>query len=317
MGNESEIPVLDFSRSNGVILIEESEGRKEMSKKVREAFENHGCLLVRCDEISNPLREDLFTGLKALFDLPEETKQKFFSPNAYRGYTNKGDEVPHADSFGIYDAHKPNTLDQDFVDLLWPEGNQTFSKALNSMTSKVRELSLLILNMIVEGFGLPQQYNMDVEQLNSYSNTRLTKYKLPEDNKDSEIALAPHCDKATLSLICENGVQGLQVLSKTGNWVDVNIPRNGFAVLVGDMLKAWTNGIFQAAKHRVVTRGDKERITFILMAVPKESMVIKAPSELVDDEKHPLCYKSFMYEEYIYYRYSTNEEGSLDKFAGL
>jgi isopenicillin N synthase-like dioxygenase len=65
----------------------------------------------------------------------------------------------------------------------------------------------------------------------------LTKYKLPEDNKDSEIALAPHCDKATLSLICENGVQGLQVLSKTGNWVDVNIPRNGFAVLVGDMLK--------------------------------------------------------------------------------
>jgi hypothetical protein len=66
-----------------------------------------------------------------------------------------------------------------------------------------------------------------------------------------------------------------------------------------------------------VTRGDKERITFILMAVPKESMVIKAPSELVDGEKHPLCYKSFMYEEYIYYRYSTNEEGSLDKFAGL
>lgn len=315
MGIEREIPILDFTTSG---VIEESEGWKEMSKKVREAFESHGCFIVRGDEILNESREELFTGMKSLFDLPEETKQKFFSPNAYRGFTNKGDHIPHADSFGIYDTLKADTVDEDFVNLLWPQGNPTFSKSLTSMTSKMRELSLLVLKMVVEGFGLPQRYNLEVEQLNSNNNTRLTKYKLPEDNMDSEIALAPHSDKCTLSLICDNGVQGLQVMSKTGNWVDVNIPQNGFVVQVADALKAWSNGKFQACNHRVVTRGDKERIAFILMAIPKENMVIEVPSELVDDENHPLCYRPFKYEEYIHYRYlNPVQEGALEKFAGL
>jgi len=68
----------------------------------------------------------------------------------------------------------------------------------------------------------------------------------------------------------------------------------------------------------VVTRGDKERVAFILMAIPKENMVIEVPSELVDDENHPLRYRPFKYEEYIHYRYlNPVQEGALEKFAGV
>jgi len=125
MGVESEIPILDFRRSRGVTLEDGSEGWKEMSKKVREAFESHGCFLLRCDEIPNELREEMFTGMKLLFDLPEETKQKFTSPKAYRGYTPTSKKSPHWESFRIDDALKPDTA-QNFTNLMWPEGNSTF-----------------------------------------------------------------------------------------------------------------------------------------------------------------------------------------------
>lgn len=105
------------------------------------------------------------------------------------------------------------------------------------MTSKARELSVLILKMLVESLGLPEQYKLDVEDLNNYNDTRVTRYQLPPDTKETEIALTLHTDKGTLALICENDVQGLQVLSKTGNYVDVKIPSDGFVVIVGDILK--------------------------------------------------------------------------------
>jgi len=91
--------------------------------------------------------------------------------------------------------------------------------------------------MAVEGFGLPEKYISEVEELNSTDDLRLTRYQLPQDNEDSEIALQPHTDKGTLAFICDNQVTGLQLLPKSGNWVDINIPPNGFAVVAGNMLK--------------------------------------------------------------------------------
>ncbi|CAI8599681.1 unnamed protein product [Vicia faba] len=316
MDSESGIPILDFRKSSGVTLDEGSEGWKEMSKKVREAFESHGAFLLRCDEIPNEFREKIFTGMKSLFELPEETKLKFSSSKAYRGYTAKSHVIPHCQSFGIDDALKPDTA-ENFTNLMWPQGNPTFCETLSSLTSKTRELSLLILKMVVEGFGLPEKYISEVEELNSHNDSRMTRYQLPEENKDSEIALVPHTDKGTIALICHNEVQGLQVLPKSGNWVNVNIPPNGYIVLVGDMLKAWSNGRLQAPTHRVVTRGDKERLAFILFAVPKQDTLIKVPSELVDED-HPLRYKPFKYEDFIDFHYTTRtEKGVLEQLAGI
>ncbi|CAK8568680.1 unnamed protein product [Lathyrus sativus] len=125
MDSESGIPILDFGKNNRIILEEGSEGWKKMSKKVREAFENHGAFLLRWDEISNELHEEMFRGMKSLFELPEETKLKFSSPKTYRGYTSKNHVIPHCQSFGIEDAFQPNRT-QNFTNLMWSEGNPIF-----------------------------------------------------------------------------------------------------------------------------------------------------------------------------------------------
>ncbi|CAL5205605.1 unnamed protein product [Lathyrus oleraceus] len=316
MGNENEIPILNFNISGGVKLEEGGEEWKEMSKKVREAFESHGCFLIRCDDISNDLHDRFFTGMKSLFDLPEETKKKSVSSRAYRGYTSKSRILPYAESFGIDNDVNPDTALQDFIDLMWPQGNPSFSAALGIYTSKTRELSTIIMKMVVEAFELPEHYNLDAEELNYYNDARMTRYSTSEETKGSNIGLVPHTDKGTISFLCDNGVQGLQLLPKTGNWVDINIPTNGFVVVVGDILQAWSNRRLEAATHRVVAR-DEERFAFVLFAVPREGMIIKGPSEFVDDE-NPLHYRPFVYDEYVNYQHSTGtQEAPMDKFAGL
>ncbi|KAJ1415864.1 Isopenicillin N synthase-like [Sesbania bispinosa] len=223
--------------------------------------------------------EELFKALKALFDLPEETKQRHVCPKPYRSYLGKCPVIPLSESFGIDDAPLP-AMAQAFTHNMWPQGNPVFCETLKSMSSKMLNLCFLIMKMITKGYVLPQHYISDVENMKSSSNSRLMKYKDPENssNDASEVALIAHTDKSALAILCQNEVQ---------------------------------------ATHRVMMRGDKERYSFGLFALPKEDVVIKVPHELVDDEIHPLRYKPFKYGEYFNYHVSTLKENALEAFAGL
>lgn len=128
MGSSSEsemmIPILDFS-SDELVLEEGSEGWKKMSKKVREACESHGCFILMCDKIPKGLCEEMLMGMKALFDLPEETKRKHTSPKPYRSYNGDCPIIPLCQSFGIDDAPLGDTA-HAFTNLMWPQGNPSF-----------------------------------------------------------------------------------------------------------------------------------------------------------------------------------------------
>jgi len=63
------------------------------------------------------------------------------------------------------------------------------------MSSKLLDLSLEILKMIVEGYGLPKEYSSEIEELKSCSIFRLIKYKVDENGEVCEPALLPHRQK--------------------------------------------------------------------------------------------------------------------------
>ncbi|KAG4954017.1 putative 2-oxoglutarate-dependent dioxygenase AOP1.2 [Glycine soja] len=310
------IPCLEFS-GDELEFKEGSEGWKEMCKRVKEACENHGCFLLIYDRVLNKgLRDDMFLCIKELFDLPEETKRKHTSLKPYRSYSCDCPVVPLCQSFGIDDAPLPKTA-HAFTSLMWPQGNPTFCETLKSTSSKMLELSFIILKMILEGYGLPKQYTSDIEQMKSSSNFRLMKYKVPQNAEFCETALLPHTDKSALTILCENEVQGLEVLTKSNKWIPLKIPQEGFVVIIGDVLKAWSNGRLHAATHRVMMGGEKERYSFALFAVPKEEVKIEVPPELVEENMHPLRYRPFNYGDYFQYFVSTLKENALDVFAGV
>ncbi|KAK7410289.1 hypothetical protein VNO78_00962 [Psophocarpus tetragonolobus] len=271
MESESEmakIPCFDLKA-----LEEGSEEWKEMSKKMREACESYGCFLLMWDElIPKGEFEEMFNGMKLLFDLPEQTKQQHISLKPYSSYSGKSPAAPLLQSFGIDNVPLSAASAETFTNLMWPQGNLPFCETLKSMSSKMLELNFQVLKMIVEGYGLLQHYMSEVENMKSCSNSRLMRYKFPER---------------------------LQVLSKTGKWIELEIPQNVFVAIVGDMLKAWSNGRLHAATHRVVMRGEKDRYSFGVFAMPMEDMDVDVPLELVDEKIHLLRYHPFKSGEYM------------------
>ncbi|KAJ7958724.1 2-oxoglutarate-dependent dioxygenase [Quillaja saponaria] len=140
------------------------------------------------------------------------------------------------------------------------------------------ELNFLILKMIFKSFGVEKQYDTRIENLASH--LWLMKYRVPppitpsKKGTQTDVGVLPHTDMSSLTILFQNKVQGLRVLSKKGNWIHVMVPEGAFVVLVGDALEAWSNGRLQAAEHMVVMSGDKERYACGLLTLPKEKTVI-------------------------------------------
>jgi len=120
---------------------------------------------------------------------------------------------------------------------MWLVSAHVCSETLNLTSSKLVDLSLEIMKMIVEGYGLPKKYSSKIEEFKSSCHFRLMKYKVAENGEVCEAALLPHTDKSALTILFDNQVEGLQVLTKSNQWIPVKIPQEGFVVMVGDAFK--------------------------------------------------------------------------------
>ncbi|XP_047160041.1 2-oxoglutarate-dependent dioxygenase AOP3-like [Vigna umbellata] len=189
------------------------------------ACESHGFFLLRCDDGVNSIEE-----LRV-------SKQQHISPKPFSSFRVHKYMNTAYECFSIDDVLLSTSV-ETFTNLRWPQGNPNFCEILKGMSLKMTEISLLALKMIVEGYGLPQHYISDVENMKSCTQIRLNMYNT-DANKGASNG---HTDKDTLTVLCQNEVQGLQMLSRSGKWVDVEIPQNCFVVIVGDALKAWSNG---------------------------------------------------------------------------
>ncbi|CAN1287534.1 Probable 2-oxoglutarate-dependent dioxygenase AOP1.2 [Linum perenne] len=144
----------------------------------------------------------------------------------------------------------------------------------------------------------------------------LMKYKVPPTISLNEES-GSHTDKNGLTILGQNDVQGLEIQTKDdGEWVQVVIPDGGFIAVVGDTLKAWSNGRLHAVRHRVVIRGEKERYSWGMFLMPKEEATIEVPKEFVDKE-HPLLYRPFNYAEYLSYFVNKLGDDALEIYAGV
>ncbi|XP_043700356.1 probable 2-oxoglutarate-dependent dioxygenase AOP1 [Telopea speciosissima] len=311
---EVQIPYIDLTKEQ----LESKQGNeewKELCGKVREACEEYGCFMVGYDGIPTELREEMFMAMKDLFDLPVETKQKNSNPQPTRGYRGNSGVAPLYESLGVDDAHCLDPA-QAFTQLMWPHGNPAFCQTMKNMSEKMHELEQLIRRMILESYGMPTYFNALAET--THPVFRMIKYNPPPANDEAGLGLLAHTDKSFLSILSQDQVKGFELLTKQGHWLQLAPLQGSFLVVVGEMFKAWSNGRLHAVEHRVVMRGEKERYSCVLFAIPKDGEVVEVPSELVDDD-HPLLFRPFNYIDYIYYCLSNFNitRNTLEIYSGV
>ncbi|KAK4428058.1 putative 2-oxoglutarate-dependent dioxygenase AOP1.2 [Sesamum alatum] len=300
MGSEScvKLPVIDFSN-----LKQDSRSTptwESTKAQVRAALEEYGCFEAVLDQIPLTLRQSTIHGIKQLFDLPLQTKIRNRSNKPYHGYVGQYAIVPLYESLGIEDALSPGKIDT-FSNLMWPDGNPTFSKSIECFSEQLSEMDRLVRRMVVESLGLEKYMDEHLESTDYL--VRVQKYDAPRSD-ETKLGLTSHTDKNIVTILYHNEVKGLEVLTKDGHWIDADSSLiNSFIVMIGESLYAWTNGRLHAPYHRVMMRGDEPRYSIGLFSIPKAGYIIKAPEEMVDDE-HPLLFKPFDHVQFLDFYYT-------------
>ncbi|KFK35766.1 hypothetical protein AALP_AA4G033500 [Arabis alpina] len=251
-----QLPVIDFTSRNlkpGTIEWDSVRGN------VRKALEDYGCFEALFDKVLVELRKAVFDASKEVFQLPLETKQRVVSKRKYRGYV----------------------------------GNTTFSESIMSFTEKVSQLDIMTRRMIMESFGLDENYiNQHLKSTKCL--IRLMKYQGVEETEEE--------------------LDGLEVKTKDDkHWIKVNPSQDSsFIVLGGAMLHVFLNGRVLTGVHRVMRMGTNTRFSAGLFSVPKTEDLIYAPEEMVDSE-HPRLYKPVDFE--AYFQYTIEGSGRRDLSA--
>ena len=77
-----------------------------------------------------------------------------------------------------------------------------------------------------------------------------------------------HTDYGTLTVLADDGVGGLQVRQRSGEWVDVVVPDGHLVVNIGDLMAIWTNDRWVSNPHRVVNPPGVDRYSSALFVTP-------------------------------------------------
>jgi isopenicillin N synthase-like dioxygenase len=227
--------------------------------------------------------------LLRLFDLPPEQIRPLwrhkFDPahsNLYRGWfplqrgfpTAKegidiGADVVYGNS--VVDASDPLRE----ATPLPPEGALPgWRPAVAAYYRGMERIAGALMRSIARGLGLSERY-FDAFFERGLSTLRLIRYPVRQDidattGSDPQLWVThagerryligkPHVDSGFLTLLAQDGVEGLQARHSNGEWIDVP-PQDGFlAVNFGKVLEQWCGGRIKATEHRVIGAGRERR----------------------------------------------------------
>ena len=100
---------------------------------------------------------------------------------------------------------------------------------------------------------------------------------LSGDENSGAIRAAAHCDINLITILVAGSQPGLQVMSKSGEWVDVNCDRKLVVVNNGDMLKECSGGYYPSTVHRVVNPSENSNLPRLSMPMfihPRDEVVL-------------------------------------------
>ncbi|EEF46345.1 probable 2-oxoglutarate-dependent dioxygenase AOP1 [Ricinus communis] len=299
--NFLSLPMIDFSNSD---LRPGTATWDLVKSQVRKAAEEYGCFQALFNKIPEEIQKATNGALEELFQLPLETKKCNVSEKPFHGYLGSSSSaVSLYESLGIVEPDIYEKV-ENFINVLWPEGNVKVSKILHSFSEPVLELDQIIRRMIVESLGV-EKY-LEEHMKSTYYFLRVAKYQTPQTT-EKKTGLRAHTDKNTLTIFYQNQVDGLEIQTRNGDWIPVKFSPNSLVILFGESLKAWTNGRLYSPFHRVMMAGSEPRYSAVFFSVPKEGYIIKALEELVDED-HPLQYNPFDYSEYLKRRFADNSK---------
>ncbi len=235
--------------------------RNKFVAELGAAYENIGFVALKNHLIDEETVDLLYKEVKQFFDLPLEVKKKYedLSIAGQRGYTSFGKEHAKDSNAGDLkefwhfgqDVEGDDPIRSEYVDNIvvseLPEFNKVGMKAYKDLEETGRQM----LRAIALFLGLYELY-FDSKIHNGNSILRPIHYPPITSEPKSAVRAGQHEDINLITLLIGASAEGLQVLNKKNEWVDVTALPDHIVVNVGDMLQRLTNNRLKSTTHRVI-----------------------------------------------------------------
>ena len=251
------IPRLDLSS----FVSGNTELKNEFVSQIGTAFEEFGFVCIKNIYIDKSDIDAYYKSIANFFALPLEAKQKYEIEGlaGQRGYTSFGKE--HAKGSDAPDLKEfwqmgQTVLDLDVIKEEYPDNVMVSEIAdFNDLGLKLyrgfEQTGSQILKAIALFLGLEENY-FDTHIHNGNSILRAIYYPPITQEPKNAIRAEAHEDINLITLLVGASAEGLQLLTKENEWIDINAPEDYFVINVGDMLQRLTNNKLKSTTHRVV-----------------------------------------------------------------
>jgi isopenicillin N synthase-like dioxygenase len=278
MAHPELIPTVDV----GALFAADPQARAATDRAIMDAAVGTGFMLIDAVPEQVPTGQKVRADLLRLFGLPAASleplwRQKFAPahPNVYRGWFVLQRGFPTAKEgidMGADVAYGPGVVvASDPLREATPlPAEAELPGWRGSVAAYYRGMELLastLMRSLARSLGLPERF-FDSAFERGLSTLRLIRYPVRADLDDADPQLwvshagerryligIPHVDSGFLTVLAQDGVEGLQARHSNGAWLDVP-PREGtLAVNFGKVLELWSGGRIRATEHRVVGNG--------------------------------------------------------------
>ena len=244
---------------------------------------------------------------EAFFALPTDIKNQYQGTerDSSRGYipfgVEKAKDSKHSDLKEFY--HIGNALagcDQLSANI-WPAEVKNFKTTFEALYASLHGLAKQVLRIFAASLELPENY-FDSRILGGETLLRILHYPPILDADIPNLRAAEHEDINLITLLAGSEQDGLEVLSRQGQWVPINMIDGTIICNVGDMLQRLTNGHFPSTTHRVVNpKGDaarSSRYSIPFFVHPNPSVSLDCLSQCIDSD-NPKQYDSISAGDYL------------------
>ena len=225
------------------------------------AYREFGFCCISGHGIDKALVDGAYDAFQRFFALPTETKMKYHVPGSggARGYTpfkvETAKDSAHPDLKEFWHVGREIPRDSKFADVmapnLWPTEVPDFKRYGYGLFEALDQLGTRVLRALALHIGLPEHYFEDKTDL---GNSILRPIHYPPITQDDipKVRAGAHEDINFITLLVGASAEGLEVLTREGEWLPITTEGDAIVVNIGDMLQRLTNHVYPSTTHRVV-----------------------------------------------------------------
>ncbi|XP_013793110.1 probable iron/ascorbate oxidoreductase DDB_G0283291, partial [Limulus polyphemus] len=233
------------------------EAFRKVASEIHQAFSQIGFVYLINHGISKEQASSIFQKSRDFFLLPLEVKEKYKRlPNHYDGYLSPDKEILQSgvqtemkESYSIGNSESIFPSQEDA-----PGFKQTCLDFLSPCVALCRRfLVVLALSLdLAEDFFLKRHKELTKYKENP-SSLRILYYPPVTNVTDpTTVRCSEHSDFGTVTFLFQDSVGGLEVKTKSGEWIPATPLEGAILVNVGDLLAIWSDGLYPATPHRIL-----------------------------------------------------------------